>query len=50
VVNQTMAERFWRGADPVGKRFQVNGRWLQVVGMAKNARLEKEVTLIPFRR
>jgi predicted permease len=37
VVNQTMTERFWRGADPVGKRFQANGRWLQVVGMARNA-------------
>jgi predicted permease len=40
VVNQAMAERFWRGADPVGKRFQANGRWLQVVGMAKNSRYQ----------
>jgi predicted permease len=40
VVNQTMAERFWRGADPVGKRFQLNGRWLQVVGMAKTSRYQ----------
>jgi ABC-type antimicrobial peptide transport system permease subunit len=40
VVNLTLAERFWRGADPVGKRFQVNGRWLQVVGMAKNSRYQ----------
>jgi predicted permease len=40
VVNQMMAERFWRGADPVGTRFQVNGRWLQVVGMAKNSRYQ----------
>jgi putative ABC transport system permease protein len=38
VVNQTMAERFWRGADPVGRRLQVNGRWLQVIGVAKNSR------------
>jgi predicted permease len=38
VVNQTMAERFWRGADPVGRRLQVNGRWLQVVGVARNSR------------
>jgi predicted permease len=40
VVNQTMAERFWRGADPVGKRLQVDGRWLQVVGMARNSRYQ----------
>jgi predicted permease len=40
VVNQTMSERFWRGADPVGKRFRLNGRWLQVVGMAKNSRYQ----------
>ncbi len=40
VVNQTMAERFWHGADPVGKRFQVNGRWLQVVGMARNSKYQ----------
>jgi ABC-type antimicrobial peptide transport system permease subunit len=38
VVNQTMAERFWRGADPVAKRFRVNGRWLQVVGVARNSK------------
>ncbi len=38
VVNQTMAERFWRGADPVGRRLQVNGRWLQVVGVARNSK------------
>jgi predicted permease len=38
VVNQTMAERFWRGADPIGRRLQVNGRWLQVVGVARNSK------------
>lgn len=38
VVNQTMAERFWHGADPIGRRLQVNGRWLQVVGVARNSK------------
>jgi len=38
VVNETMAQRFWRGEDPVGKRLQVKGRWLQVVGLAKNSK------------
>ena len=31
VVNETMSARFWAGRDPVGKRLQVNGRWVQVV-------------------
>jgi ABC-type antimicrobial peptide transport system permease subunit len=38
VVNETMAQRFWRGEDPVGRRLQVKGRWLQVVGLAKNSK------------
>jgi predicted permease len=35
VVNDVMASRYWRGVDPVGKRLQVKGQWLQVVGVAK---------------
>jgi macrolide transport system ATP-binding/permease protein len=35
VVNEAMAAQYWRGQDPVGKRLQVKGRWLQVVGVAK---------------
>jgi predicted permease len=38
VVNETMATRFWRGTSPIGRRLQVNGRWMQVVGVAKNAK------------
>src|SRR5207248_2303750 len=38
VVDETMAAQFWRGADPVGRRVQVKGRWLQVVGVAKTAK------------
>jgi predicted permease len=37
VVNQTMAAQFWPGRDPIGGRVQVSGRWLQVVGVAKNS-------------
>ena len=37
VVNESMAARYWRGEDPIGKRLQVNGRWMQVVGVAKNS-------------
>jgi macrolide transport system ATP-binding/permease protein len=35
VVNDVMASQYWRGEDPVGKRLQVKGQWLQVVGVAK---------------
>jgi len=35
VVNEAMAAQYWRGQDPVGRRVQVKGRWLQVVGVAK---------------
>ncbi len=35
VVNEAMAAQYWRGQDPVGRRLQVKGRWLQVVGVAK---------------
>jgi predicted permease len=38
VVNETMAQRFWRGQNPVGQRLQVKGRWLQVVGLAKTSK------------
>ena len=38
VVDETMAATFWRGMDPVGRRVQVRGRWMQIVGVARNAK------------
>jgi len=38
VVNEQMAEQYWHGSDPVGKRMQVKGRWMQIVGVAKNSK------------
>jgi len=38
VVDDTMAAQFWRGADPIGSRVQVRGRWMQVVGVARTAK------------
>jgi len=35
IVDETMVRRYWRGEDPLGRRLQVNGRWMQVVGVAK---------------
>ncbi|MGI9103127.1 MAG: ADOP family duplicated permease [Terriglobales bacterium] len=49
VVNETMATQYWRGADPIGKRIQVKGRWMQIVGVARNAQYHKMTeTARPF--
>lgn len=38
VVNETMAQRFWNGRNPVGERLQFKGRWLQIIGIAKDSK------------
>jgi macrolide transport system ATP-binding/permease protein len=35
IVNQPMVKEYWHGENPVGKRIQVDGRQLQVVGVAQ---------------
>ena len=40
VVNQEMAAKYWRDANPIGQRVQVKGRWLTVVGVGKNSKYE----------
>jgi predicted permease len=35
IVDEAMAARFWRGANPVGSRLQMDGQWVQVVGVAR---------------
>jgi len=40
IVNETMAAKYWGGRDPMGERVQVKGRWLQVVGVAKDSKYE----------
>ena len=42
IVNEWLAERFWPGADPIGKRLTLddldrNPEWLTVVGVTRNA-------------
>ena len=49
IVNQTMAARYWRGQDPIDRRFQVNGRWVRVVGVAADSKYESmRETAKPF--
>jgi predicted permease len=40
VVNETMAAKYWRGKNPIGERVQVKGRWMQVVGVAKDSKYQ----------
>ena len=41
IINQTMAERYWPGRDPIGREFQFVGDtrpWMQVVGVVRDGR------------
>ena len=38
MVNETMANRYWKGRNAIGERLQVKGRWMQVVGVAKDSK------------
>ena len=40
VVNQSMAKRYWRGEDPLGRRLQVKGRWARVIGVVADSKYE----------
>jgi predicted permease len=40
VVNETMAAQYWRGRNPIGERVQVKGRWMLVVGVAKDSKYQ----------
>jgi predicted permease len=38
VINETMTQRYWQGRSPLGQRLQLKGRWMQVVGIAKDSK------------
>jgi predicted permease len=40
IVNETMAAQYWLGKNPIGQRVQVKGRWMQVVGVAKDSKYQ----------
>ncbi len=56
VVNEKMVQQYWHSADPVGKRFQVKDKWMQVVGVAKLVKYgnfteePKAFFYVPFRQ
>ena len=49
IINETMAAKYWPGKNALGQRLKVKDRWLQIVGIAKNANYEtKFETPKPF--
>ncbi len=44
IINQTMAQTFWPGQDPLGRRIKPDASWITVIGVVedvKNAGLDK---------
>ena len=39
IVNETFAQKFWPGQDPLGKRIRRGDTWIEVVGVAKNVKI-----------
>jgi len=37
VINETMANRYWAGKDPIGGRFRIGPDWVEVVAVAQDA-------------
>jgi predicted permease len=40
IVNETMAAQFWKDKDAIGQRVQVKGKWMTIVGVAKDSKYE----------
>jgi predicted permease len=49
IINETMAAKYWSGKKALGQRVKVKDRWLEIVGIAKNANYEaKREPVKPF--
>src|ERR1044072_507363 len=49
IINETMAAKYWPGKDALGQRLKVKDKWLQIVGIAKNANYRTKLeTPAPF--
>jgi macrolide transport system ATP-binding/permease protein len=40
IINQAMADRYWRGRDPVGQKMQVGSAACEVIGVVKTGKYE----------
>jgi putative ABC transport system permease protein len=38
VINRNTAERYWPGVDPIGKRFQIQKQWREIIGIVDDVR------------
>ena len=45
IINETMAAKYWPGKDPIGQRFKLKDRWLQIAGVARNVNYENKLEL-----
>jgi putative ABC transport system permease protein len=43
IINETMAAKYWPGKDPIGQRLKVKNDWMQIVGVAKNVKIETKL-------
>jgi predicted permease len=59
VVNEVLAQHYWPGQDPIGKRFRLDnsaGAWVEIVGVAKTSKygfvIERptDFVYLPFRQ
>jgi macrolide transport system ATP-binding/permease protein len=41
IVNETMAAKYWPGKNAIGQRLKVKDKWMEVVGIAKDAKYER---------
>src|SRR5213080_146375 len=45
IINETMSGKYWPGKDPIGQRFKLKDRWLQIAGVARNVNYENKLEL-----
>src|ERR1700720_3792914 len=43
IINEKMAGEYWPGKDPIGQRLKVKDNWMQIVGVAKNVKIETKL-------
>jgi macrolide transport system ATP-binding/permease protein len=43
IINETMAAKYFSGKNAVGRRLKVEDRWMEIVGVAKNAKYRSKM-------